>query len=106
MNKQRSTKASTGASRVTMGVTVDIASAAALRAELDAALDAGGPIELDAGETTRIDTAALQLLTAFFVEAQRRALTVTWSRTHPNVETAAGLLGLSAGLRFKGAATP
>jgi len=97
-------KAAAEATRVVLASSVDIASAAALRAELDTALAAGRPIELDAGDTGRVDGAALQLLAAFAAAARRRGLGLRWSRVHPNVAAGAALLGLAEALGVGGRA--
>jgi anti-anti-sigma regulatory factor len=102
MRERRPVKAAPDATRVVLAPSADIASAAALRAELDAALAAGRPIELDAGDTGRIDGAALQLLAAFALAARHRKLALRWSRVHPNVAAGAALLGLTEAIGLDG----
>jgi ABC-type transporter Mla MlaB component len=62
--------------------------------ELVRAVGERRPLRVDAREVTRIDTAGLQLLVAFALEAQRRALLVEWVGVSEAVWSAARLANL------------
>ena len=77
---------------------VDIAKAGALRDVLLAALIDKKPVVLDAGDVERVDTAALQVLTAFFVDANAQNLKARWQNPSSAIINAASLLGLTDSL--------
>ncbi len=77
---------------------LDISRVADLRQELLQALASDGPVVLDAAAVERADTAALQLLLAFFNEARGRGVVARWQAPSPALCRAAADLGLVAGL--------
>ena len=57
-------------------------------------------ITIDAAKTEKIDTSALQLLTAFMLEAKKRSIKVKWQSPSAALQNAAKLLGLSQHLQL------
>jgi len=88
-------------SRIVCDEMLDIAVAAELRAHLLEALDARQPVTLDGGAVERADTAALQVLTAFFQDARSRDIEVQWSSASAALSRAAELLGIADLLDLK-----
>ncbi len=58
------------------------------------------PVILDASQLERIDGAALQLLAAFFVDAQESGLNVSWREPSEQLKFAAELTGLKDTLQL------
>ncbi len=83
---------------------LDIAIAAALRDTLLQALQGEAPVVLQADGVSRADTAALQVLTAFFQDARSQGLTVRWEAPSTALQRAAQLLGLNDVLDLPAAA--
>ena len=83
---------------------LDISGVAELRAQLLAALELGESFCVDASAVERIDTAALQVFTAFFQDAASRQMSVQWQSPSAALCRAAGLLGLSSLLNLPDAA--
>jgi anti-anti-sigma regulatory factor len=77
-----------------------VASASALKESLASLLDEPRPITLDITALQRIDTAGLQVLTAFVRERAAHGRAVEWQGTAPALTGAAHLLGLTALLRL------
>lgn len=73
---------------------LDIAVAAELRDILLQALQAGQPVTLDGSTVTRADTAALQVLLAFFQDARSQGIPVRWAAPSPALIRSAALLGV------------
>jgi anti-anti-sigma regulatory factor len=73
---------------------LDIAGAGRLREQLLQALTGKQPVVLDAANVERVDTAALQVLTAFFKDAGAQNLDVQWKEPAQALKNAARLLGL------------
>jgi len=71
-----------------------VAECAVLRNSLLRALPETSEITLDINAVQRIDTATMQLLTAFVLERQALGRTVKWSGAAPAFLSAARLLGL------------
>lgn len=84
------------ATRITCDPCLDISGARALHTQLQEALQTAEPVVLQADQVERVDTAALQVLSAFMREAQERRIAVQW--LHPSVplQYAAQLLDLTA----------
>ena len=74
---------------------LDMAGARGFYNRLQAALQARQSIVLDASHIERVDTAALQILCAFFREAQVKGLVVQWQQPSPALQSAARLLNVS-----------
>ena len=83
---------------------LDISKAAQFRSELSAYLDVQGPLTIEAENVVRIDTACLQVLTAFIKDALAREIEVKWHCPSEAICSAAGLLGLAEVLRIEIAA--
>jgi anti-anti-sigma regulatory factor len=73
---------------------LDIANAASLKTTLLNALSARQSVVVDGAAVEKADTAALQLLSAFFKDASAQGVAVRWTSPSPALCTAAGLLGL------------
>lgn len=78
----------------------DITMVATFQETLKEALDQGSPVELDASAVTRADTAFLQLLTSFLIEASANQLPVNWGVISDSFKQAVNLLGLSNQLKI------
>lgn len=83
---------------VTLPASCTLRETIAVKALLMPQLDTASPVTLDAGAIERIDTAALQVLTAFVRVRRQRAAAVEWRGLSRTVTSAAGLLGLAAQL--------
>lgn len=77
-----------------------VASAVALKEQLARLLDEPRPVTLDISTLQRIDTAALQVITAFVRERTGNGHAVEWRGTAPVLVTAAQLLGLTSLLKL------
>lgn len=74
---------------------LDISIVTVLGNELKVALDSGQSIQIQADEVSRADTAALQLLCAFFLDAQTHGINVEWLDPSDALLDAASVTGLS-----------
>ena len=90
----------TGATAIVLEGSLDISGAGGLREQLLQALEAQQPVTLDAANVERVDTAALQVLTAFFKDAAAQQHDVQWKTTSAVLCNAARLLGLQESLRI------
>lgn len=77
-----------------------VAGASTLKESLRGLLDEPQPITIDITPLQRIDTAGLQVLTAFVRERAVHGRTVEWRGTAPSLTAAAQLLGLTSLLRL------
>jgi ABC-type transporter Mla MlaB component len=77
-----------------------VSEAASLKEGLASLLDEPRPVTLDIHALQRIDTAGLQVITAFVRERASRGRAVEWQGTAPVLATAAQLLGLTSVLRL------
>lgn len=77
-----------------------VSGASTLKESLAGLLDEPQPITLDITALQRIDTAGLQVLTAFIRERAGHGRTVEWRGTAPALTSAAQLLGLTSLLRL------
>ena len=77
-----------------------VSEAGSLKGNLAALLDEPLPVTLDIAALQRIDTAGLQVITAFVRERAGHGRTVEWQGTAPVMTTAAQLLGLTTLLRL------
>jgi anti-anti-sigma regulatory factor len=77
-----------------------VVGASALKESLAGRLDEPRPITLDITALQRIDTAGLQVLTAFIRERASHDRTVEWRGSAPALTSAAHLLGLTSLLRL------
>jgi phospholipid transport system transporter-binding protein len=76
-------------------VNLDITRIGTLCEDLRARLVAARPVTLDVSAVARVDTAALQLLTAFVRGARARGITFAWHRPSEAFTRSADRLGLS-----------
>jgi ABC-type transporter Mla MlaB component len=81
-----------------------VADAGSLKAELAKLLDAEGDVALDVSAVQRIDTAGLQVLTAFVLDRMVLDRDVEWVGYAPVMTAAATLLGVNAILKLPTAA--
>lgn len=77
-----------------------VSGASSLKDSLASLLDEPLPVTLDITTLQRIDTAGLQVITAFVRERAGHGRTVEWQGTAPVLTTAAQLLGLTSLLRL------
>ena len=77
-----------------------VSDAASLKENLAALLDEPLPVTLDITGLQRIDTAGLQVITAFVRERTGHGRPVEWQGAAPVLTTAARLLGLTSLLRL------
>ena len=82
---------------------LDISGARDFYNRLQTAMQARQPVVLDATHIERIDTAALQILCAFFREAEVNGLVVQWQQPSPALQNAARLLNVSTCLALSAA---
>lgn len=86
---------------ITCPNSLDISMVAEFSNELRTALDAKQDIQFQANAIERADTAALQLLCAFFLDAQADGLNVDWLEPSDALVGAANQLGLATHLSLK-----
>lgn len=79
---------------------LDISGAAILQQQLSDILRTKTDVALDATKVERADTAALQVLTAFFKDAEAANIKVHWKHTSAPLIKAARLLGLVPSLHL------
>ena len=77
-----------------------VSGASSLKESLATLLDEPLPVTLDITTLQRIDTAGVQVITAFVRERAGHGRTVEWQGTAPALTTAAQLLGLTSLLRL------
>lgn len=82
-----------GGNTVALGKQVDISMAAMLYQQLSSALDTEQTPVLDGTETERIDTAGIQLLMAFRLQAELQGRDWEWINRPACLEEAEALLG-------------
>lgn len=79
---------------------IDIAGAGALKAAFSQRLEQGDPLMLEGGGVERIDASGLQLLLAFFYEAQARGQSIGWQSASDEIKACARMLGLAEPLQL------
>jgi anti-anti-sigma regulatory factor len=77
-----------------------VADAGSLKSGLAKLLDEAGAVTLDVSAVQRIDTAGLQLLTAFVLDRMVMDREVEWRGNAPALSAAVRLLGLTAFLKL------
>lgn len=75
-----------------------IATAELLHQQLEPIVEKHQDVILNAEHVSRVDTAGLQLLYAFFTEQQQHQLSVDWQSVPATLSDGASLLGLSEAL--------
>lgn len=83
-----------GKTLITLGSTLDVRYATDFKKRMSNCLRRKPPFELDGGQVDRVDTAGLQVLLAFFQEAQNRGIEITWSESSDSLKAAARWAGL------------
>lgn len=83
---------------ITCPASLDISVVTDFSAELKTALDSKHDIQFQAAEVERADTAALQLLCAFFLDAQAEGLNIEWLDSSDALVGAARQIGLAGHL--------
>lgn len=86
--------------QIRCGTVFDISLAGQKYAELAEVLKEPGAVQLSARELQKIDAAGLQLLVAFFREAEKLQKDVSWLDTSEVLVDAARLLGLDTQLQI------
>lgn len=79
---------------ISLDEVADIAKAESYKTQFLEAIKAGKDIELDASNTTRIDTAVVQAILALFLSAQQKQIDVSWKAASETVKRVIYLLGL------------
>ena len=82
-----------GKNTITLGAQVDISMASMLYQQLSSALDTEQTPVLDGSQTERIDTAGIQILMAFRIQAERQGRDWEWVNRPGCLEEAESLLG-------------
>ncbi len=85
---------------VVLSADCTVAESAALKASLLEALQHPTPVALDIASVRRIDTAGIQLVTAFVREREALGLQIEWRGTAAAFTSAARLLGIASALRL------
>ena len=81
---------------ITLPAECTTADAAELKGRLLKLIAHPSTVTLDSGSVKRVDTATLQMLTAFVRDRRAEGLAVEWSGEGAALKHAAGLLGLSS----------
>lgn len=83
---------------VRLSPALGIADVAALREQLASTVHDSGEVIIDASDVERLDTAVLQLLSAFMAERRSQDAKLAWHAPSEAFCTGAGLLGLESHL--------
>lgn len=95
MGKQNKKAAAAGEShQITCSEILDISSVGELCTELLTALESQQSVVLVAADIERVDTAALQVFSAFYQDARAQGQSVQWQQPSEALCHSAGLLGL------------
>lgn len=81
--------------QIDCGDVLDIASVAGFREQCLSALVSKQHVQLKADEVERADTAALQVLAAFFQDARAQEQKIQWQAPSQALQDSAALLGLT-----------
>jgi phospholipid transport system transporter-binding protein len=100
MNAEAAERAAEASVMVVLPARFTIVEVANIKHKLEAALDSGKSIQLDASRVERVDTAALQLLLAFWRVAPDEGVGITWLSPTPPLISAARELGLLTYLKL------
>lgn len=84
---------------------LDIREAVDLKTQLGTLLESDREIVLDASKVEKVDTAIMQLLTAFYRSAKAQGIVVKWKNPSDRMLRSAELLGLSTPLGIENTAT-
>lgn len=91
-----------GKTTVSLGSALDIMHASSLKERLTASLEKKSQIVLISDKVERVDTAGLQLIYAFRLEAQARKKQVTWKGPSAALLKASDSLGMTSALELLG----
>ena len=94
------TEHKTGGDTFALAAECTVADAGSLKAELAKLLDEEGDVALDVSAVQRIDTAGLQVLTAFVLDRMVLDRDVEWVGYAPALTAAATLLGVNSILKL------
>jgi anti-anti-sigma regulatory factor len=94
----RGSVARPGPTVVALGPSLTLPGIVGLKHRLEAVLASGAAVHLDGGAVTSIDTAGIQLLLAFCLEARTSDVEVTWQAASETVKRSAARLGLASSL--------
>ena len=86
--------------RIILAPQLDVANSVQLKNELGNAFRRKPPFELDGSSVERVDTAGLQVLTAFKAESRNRDIDLSWAGASDALRKSAELLGLSSELEL------
>jgi anti-anti-sigma regulatory factor len=81
--------------RIPCEESLDISTVKELHSLLVQVLAAKQPVVLEGAQVTRVDTAALQVLGAFFQDARAQEISVRWDKPSEALGRSAALLGLT-----------
>ena len=84
--------------RLDLGTSQGIADAAALQRKLTNMLSRKSPILVNGKELQRLDTAAIQVLAAFWMDAAARGVDVEWAQLSDAARDCIALVGMSEAL--------
>jgi ABC-type transporter Mla MlaB component len=98
--KARAARPPTSPTSFALAAECMVADAATLKQNLAVLLGEQQAVTLDISALQRIDTAGLQVITAFVRERAVRGLRVEWQGTAPALANAAQLLGLTSLLKL------
>ena len=85
----------TPSAEYTLNESVDITYINKFYEDLKKLLGSAKTIIVDTGNLKRVDTAGMQLLCCWFLEAQKKGIEVTWKNTQGTFANSAKLLGLA-----------
>jgi len=94
-NSKKSDMQSDNPSTFVLAESVDITCINKLYDELTVVLRTAKAVVVDAAQLKRIDTAGLQLLCCWFLEARKNGISVKWDNTDGIFASSAALLGMT-----------
>ncbi len=80
---------------------MDISIASEFYKKLKKSLEINAPIMIEANNVERADTAILQVLYSFFLEASLKGVDVSWDNPSEKLRLSARLIGVDEALRLK-----
>jgi anti-anti-sigma regulatory factor len=84
---------------------LDIRQVSELKPQLLHVLEAAQPVTIQAQDIERSDTAGLQLLTAFFIDARAKGIAIAWDQPSEALRQSASLMGVAGLLELDEDAT-
>jgi anti-anti-sigma regulatory factor len=95
LEMRMSNKSDTSAYEIIFEESMDISKVSDIRSQLIGALESGPSVILDGKQVERADTAALQVLSAFFLASGAQEKSIQWRDPSESLFRSAELLGLS-----------